>query len=59
MCYAEQDRCVVPVYADVKEEFFPDCKSLHSIVAQDNFRDVLQKWFFIDVVVVLQWYQRL
>lgn len=25
MCYAEQDRCVVPEYADVKEEFFPDC----------------------------------
>lgn len=32
MCYAEQDRCVVAEYADVKEEFFPDCKSLTSIV---------------------------
>jgi hypothetical protein len=23
ICYAEQDRCVVPIYANVKEEFFP------------------------------------
>ena len=36
MCYAEQDRCVVPEYADVKEEFFPDCALPHTTMTRST-----------------------